>query len=143
MPQRLLRKLVWPGLLLAVLLLALTLGPLGLVRNGQQNWLGIGPIVIQPSEVAKLAVILWASHVYANKHRRLGELSHVLIPVVPGMGLVAGLVIMPRALRTALVIFAIMLAMIWVVGAPGTLFELPYSLISIGPFYMSHTKPEA
>src|SRR3546814_10269016 len=73
MPQRLLRKLVWPGLLLAVLLLALTLGPLGLVRNGQQNWLGIGPIVIQPSEVAKLAVILWASHVYANKHRRLGD----------------------------------------------------------------------
>src|SRR3546814_13826649 len=41
MPQRLLRKLVWPGLLLAVLLLALTLGPLGLVRNGQPNWRGI------------------------------------------------------------------------------------------------------
>src|SRR3546814_4529730 len=67
MPQRLLRKLVWPGLLLAVLLLALTLGPLGLVRNGQKNWLGIGTIVIQPYEVDKLAVILWASHDYANK----------------------------------------------------------------------------
>ncbi|HEY9565220.1 MAG TPA: putative lipid II flippase FtsW [Nocardioides sp.] len=142
MPQRLLRKLVWPGLLLAVLLLALTLGPLGLVRNGQQNWLGIGPIVIQPSEVAKLAVILWASHVYANKHRRLGELSHVLIPVVPGMGLVAGLVIMQRDLGTALVIFAIMLAMLWVVGAPGKLFALAFSVIAVGAFYMATTNDE-
>ncbi|NYG57972.1 cell division protein FtsW [Nocardioides daedukensis] len=142
MPQRLLRKLVWPGLGLAVLLLALTLGPLGLVRNGQQNWLGVGPIVIQPSEVAKLAVILWAAHVYANKHRRLGELSHVLIPVVPGMGLVAGLVIMQRDLGTALVIFAIMLAMLWVVGAPGKLFALAFSVIAVGAFYMATTNDE-
>ena len=39
--------------------------------NGNTNWLALGPIVIQPSEIAKLALILWAAHVYAHKDRRL------------------------------------------------------------------------
>src|SRR3546814_8587649 len=58
------------------------------------------------------------------------------------MGLVAGLVIMQRDLGTALVIFAIMLAMLWVVGAPGKLFALAFSVIAVGAFYMATTNDE-
>ncbi|MDT0201256.1 putative lipid II flippase FtsW [Nocardioides sp. AE5] len=140
MPRAVLRKLTWLGLAGALVLLALTIGPMGLVRNGQKNWLGLGPIVIQPSEMAKLAVILWASHVYAVKHRRLDQLGHVLIPVVPGMAAVAALVVWQRDLGTALVVFAIMLAMLWVVGAPGKLFALTFSVIAVGAFYMATTN---
>lgn len=48
MPQRVIRKLVWPALGMSMLLLALTRTPLGLTRNGQTNWLAVGPIAIQP-----------------------------------------------------------------------------------------------
>ena len=54
---------------------------------------------IQPSEIAKLALVLWAAHVYARKERRLGSLHHVMIPVVPGMLLATGLVVARRRPR--------------------------------------------
>lgn len=143
LPERVIRRFVWPALLGSMLLLALTRVPgLGLTRNGQTNWLGAGPIAIQPSEIAKLAVILWAAHVYALKDRKLGDLQHVLVPVVPGMALVAGLVVLQRDLGTALVLFAIMLGMLWVVGAPMRLFALALSVIGVGAFYMATTSAE-
>ncbi|RJS47663.1 putative lipid II flippase FtsW [Nocardioides cavernaquae] len=142
LPQPLIRKLSTWGLLGSMVLLALTLTPLGVTRNHQTNWLGVGPFVIQPSEIAKLAVILWAAHVYANKERRLGDLHHILVPVVPGMALVTGLVLLQRDLGTALVLFAIMLGMLWVVGAPMRLFAMAMSIIGVGAFYLATTSPE-
>src|SRR5687767_14480980 len=63
MSQRALRRFAWLGMGLAVILLALTRTPLGVRVNGNTNWLALGPVQIQPSEIAKLAVILWAAHV--------------------------------------------------------------------------------
>jgi cell division protein FtsW len=142
LPQPLIRKLSTWGLIGSMGLLALTLTPLGVTRNHQTNWLGVGPFVIQPSEIAKLAVILWAAHVYANKERRLNDLHHILVPVVPGMALVAGLVLLQRDLGTALVLFAIMLGMLWVVGAPMRLFAMALSIIGVGAFYLATTSSE-
>jgi cell division protein FtsW len=143
LPRHLVRRLAWPALLVSMALLALTRVPgLGVTRNGQTNWLGVGPIVVQPSEIAKLAVILWAAHVYARKDRRLGDLHHVLMPVVPGMAAVSLLVIWQHDLGTALVLFAIMLGMLWVVGAPMRLFALALSVIGVGAFYMATTSTE-
>ena len=119
------RRLAWPGLVLAIGLLALDPDSAG--RRGQrQHATGSrsGPFTLQPSEFAKLGVVLWAAHVYANKERALGQLHHVLVPVVPGLLVVVGLVLWQRDLGTALVLLAILLAMLWVVGAPGRLFAL-------------------
>ena len=113
MPQRVLRSFAWVGLGVAMILLGLTRTPLGVEVNGNTNWLALGPVQIQPSEIAKLAVILWAAHVYANKERRLHDWHQLLMPVVPGVLLVAGLVIIGHDLGTALVILAILLGMIW------------------------------
>ena len=52
--------------------------------NGNQNWLALGPVQIQPSEIAKLALVVWAAHVYANKERRLDSTHEIMVPVVPG-----------------------------------------------------------
>ena len=97
---------------------------------------------MQPSEVAKLAVILWAAHVYARKDRRLGELRHVFVPVVPGLLAVTGLVVWQRDLGTALVLFAIMLGMLWVVGAPVRLFALLLTMIGVVAFYLATIEDE-
>ena len=84
LPLRWIRRLAWPGYAVSLTLLLLT-AFLGVERNGNTNWLALGPIVIQPSEIAKLALILWAAHVYANKDRRLGSPHQIMIPVVPGL----------------------------------------------------------
>lgn len=122
------RRLAWPAYLVSLTLLTLTWF-LGVERNGNQNWLAVGPIAIQPSEIAKLGLILWAANVYARKDRRLGSVHHVMIPVVPGMLMATTLVVLGRDLGTALVLFAILLGMLWVVGAPARLFVVCISIV--------------
>ncbi|WP_343992033.1 putative lipid II flippase FtsW [Nocardioides dubius] len=142
MPQKVLRALTWPGLLVAMVLLALTQTPLGVSVNGNTNWLALGPIQIQPSEVAKLAVVLWAAHVFALKERRLNDWRELLVPVVPGILAVALLVVWQNDLGTALVMFAILLAMLWAVGVPLRIFAFAFTIVGVGLFYLAATNSE-
>ncbi len=139
--QRWIRRLAWPGYFFSLVLLLLT-AFLGVERNGNQNWLALGPVVIQPAEIAKLALILWAAHVYAHKDRRLGSLHQVMMPVVPGLLLATGLVVFGHDLGTALVLFAILLGMLWVVGAPARFFVLSISLVSVVAIFLASTSSE-
>jgi cell division protein FtsW len=139
--HRWIRRLAWPGYFVSVVLLLLT-AFLGVSRNGNQNWLALGPIIIQPSEIAKLALILWAAHVYAHKDRRLGSLHQLMMPVVPGLLLATGLVVFGRDLGTALILFAILLGMLWVVGAPARFFVFCISLVSVGAIFLASTSSE-
>ncbi|MCM3514036.1 MULTISPECIES: putative lipid II flippase FtsW [unclassified Nocardioides] len=141
LPHRLLRALAYPGYLVSLALLLLT-AFIGVAVNGNQNWLAIGPLQIQPSEIAKLALILWAAHIYANKERRLASLHQVMVPVVPGLLLATGLVVFGRDLGTALVLFAIMLGMLWVVGAPLRFFAVCLSLVGVAAIGLAASDPE-
>lgn len=116
-----LRRLAYPAFSFSLVLLLLT-AFMGVEVNGNTNWLPVGPVLIQPAEIAKFSLVIWAAHIYANKERRLGNLHQVMVPVVPGMLLATGLVIFGRDLGTALVMFGILIGMLWVVGAPARLF---------------------
>jgi len=143
LPLALIRRFAWLGLIVAIALLALVRVPgLGVEVNGNTNWLGVGPFVVQPAEVAKLAIVLWAAHVYARKDKRLRNFHEVVMPVVPGILVVIGLVILGRDLGTALVLSAILLAMLWVVGAPGRLFAVMFTGIGVIAFYLASTSDE-
>jgi cell division protein FtsW len=142
LPYRAIRQISWLGIAVAVVLLALTQTGLGTTVNGNTNWLAIGPLQLQPSEIAKLAIVLWAAHVYAQKDRRLGRLHQIMMPVVPVILAVTLLVIVGRDLGTALVLFAILLAMLWVVGAPARLFTFSMSVIGVVALYLASTDPE-
>jgi len=123
LPVGVIRAFAWPALMVSIVLVGLTYVPgLGIDVNGNRNWIAVGPLVIQPSEVAKLAVVMWSADVYARKERLLDDWRHLMIPVVPGTLLVALLVVGQRDLGTALVLFAIILGMLWMVGAPLRLF---------------------
>ena len=110
LPHRWIRRLAYPGFSVSLVLLLLT-AFFGVERNGNQNWLGVGPVVIQPSEIAKLAMVIWAAHIYANKERRLDSTHEIVVPVVPGMVLATGLVVLGNDLGTALVLFALLLGL--------------------------------
>jgi cell division protein FtsW len=142
LPHSFLRRFAWLALVVSVVLLALTQLGLGRTVNGNTNWLGVGPFVVQPAEIAKLSIVLWAAHVYARKEKRLGSLHEVFVPVVPGMLLVVGLVVLGHDLGTALVLMAILLAMLWVVGAPGRLFAVSLTVIGVVAIWLASTSPE-
>ena len=99
MNRRLLRLLAWPAVLVAVVLLALTQTSLGFEVNGNRNWLALGPLTVQPSEIAKLSIILWAADVYAKKEKLLGNPWHALLPVAPVVAMIALLVVVPARPR--------------------------------------------
>lgn len=135
-PLRAMRRLSSLALLFTVVLLALTYVPsLGVEVNGNRNWLSFGgPFRVQPSELAKLALVLWIAHVFATKGRTVRRLRDLLIPMLPVSALVAGLVVGQGDLGTALVLFAVVLGMIWVVGAPVRLFGV--GLVGVGGLAM-------
>jgi cell division protein FtsW len=141
LPYRAIRQVSWLGIIVAVVMLALTI-ELGTTVNGNTNWLALGPIRIQPSEIAKLAIVLWAAHVYAQKDRRLGRLHQVMMPVVPVLLGITLLVIVGDDLGTALVLFAILLAMLWVVGAPARLFTVALTVIGVVAIWIASTSAE-
>lgn len=130
LPYRAIRQVSWIAIGVSIVLLALT-AKFGVVVNGNKNWLALGPVKIQPSEIAKLAIVLWAAHVYAQKERRLARLHHVMVPVVPVLLGIILLVMIGRDLGTALVLCAILLAMLWVVGAPLRLFMVALGVVGL------------
>ncbi|MCW2905046.1 MAG: cell division protein FtsW [Streptosporangiaceae bacterium] len=129
------RTLAYPLLLLSVLALALVLVPgLGQTAGGAKRWLGFsGAFQLQPSEPAKLGLVLWGADLLARKEklRQLTEWRHLLMPLLPGTGLVVLLVMLGNDLGTTLVLLTIFLAMLWVVGAPARLFVGITGLIGV------------
>jgi cell division protein FtsW len=115
----------------------------GVTINGNRNWITFGgPFQFQPSELAKLALVLWLADVYARKGRLLGQWRHLLVPMVPACLVVVALVIGQGDLGTALVLFAIILGMLWVVGAPTRLFIGTLLVIAVAAFALVSTQRE-
>jgi cell division protein FtsW len=122
LPVRTYRALAYPLLFGSVLLLALV-PVFGREVNGQTNWIDFGgPFQLQPSEGAKLALVLWGADLLARKRKLLTQWKHLLVPLLPGSVLVIGLVLVGGDLGTALVLFAIVLALLFFAGAPLRLF---------------------
>lgn len=120
-PLRLLRKLILPFLIVSILMIMATYIPgVGIEVNGNRNWLPlVAGFQLQPSEFAKLALILWMADLYAKRRKHLGTPRYVLTPMVPVAGFVALLVVGQHDLGTALVLFALIIGMLWVAGLPG------------------------
>lgn len=135
MPESLLRPLSWAALFGSMGLLLLTYTPLGTTVNGNTNWLQIGPSWmpgVQPSEFAKIAMALWGADVLARKQKLLDQPRHLLVPYLPVAGLVVLLVVFQGDLGTALVMGAIMLGVLWMVGAPKRIFAVLFLVAGSG-----------
>ncbi|MFP4149616.1 MAG: putative lipid II flippase FtsW [Nitriliruptoraceae bacterium] len=121
--HRLWRGLSWPMLLLALLGLAALLVPgVGEERFGSTRWLGIGPLSIQPSELAKLATLLWLADVLERKRPRDGSAhttEHLLVPALPLLVLLGLLVLAQPDLGTTILLALIVAAVLWVEGLKG------------------------
>jgi cell division protein FtsW len=113
-----------PLLAAAILLQVLVFVPgLGVLVNGNRNWIQIAGQQIQPSEFAKVALVLFGATVLAKKRRKLGEFMHVAVPLVfPAGGLLLLLVLAGGDLGTGLVFLAIIAGMLFAAGVPARMF---------------------
>jgi len=118
------------GLLISGILLLLPQIPgVGKTVNGNTNWIALPFVDIQPSELAKFLLILWASFMLANKERNGKTRVNVFLLIGPGFGLVLLLVMLGRDLGTACVIAAILGGLLFVSGIE---LRVLGSLIAVG-----------
>ncbi|MCH8559364.1 FtsW/RodA/SpoVE family cell cycle protein [Nesterenkonia sp. DZ6] len=100
-----------------VLLVLMVVTPLGVEAGGSTNWIRLGPITGQPSEVAKLALVLWGSTVLTRRASGDRRLLDWLVPIVmPGALVVLTLVWMGGDLGTSLIIILIVGALLFSAG---------------------------
>lgn len=110
-------RLSKPIIILAIILLVLVLTPLGVNRNGAQRWLNVGFTDVQPSEAAKLAVIVYLSSLLAKKKQDIKFFFKGLLPLLMLVGLVSGLILLEPDLSTAVSIAGTALIMFFAAGA--------------------------
>jgi cell division protein FtsW len=122
---RLFRAFAYPLLAVSVVGLGLTLiRGVGVSQNGAARWISLGGQQIQPSEMAKLALVVWGADLLARKEK-LGQLAdwrHMLVPLMPGAGVLCLLVMTGDDLGTTFILLVIFLALLWVIGTPGRIF---------------------
>ena len=110
----------WGLVIAALTLQILTFTPLGWGEaKGNRNWVQFGTSFfrIQPSELAKLAIIVWGADLLARKQKLLDQPKHLLVPFVPVSLLLISLVVLQHDLGTGMIMGAIVVAMLWYVGA--------------------------
>jgi cell division protein FtsW len=125
---RLFRAAAYPLLAVSAIGLALVLIPgvgVGKEVNGATRWISLGgPIEFQPSELAKLALAVWGADLLARKEKlgMLADWRHMLVPLLPGTGVLAMLVMAGDDLGTTFILLVIFMALLWFIGTPGRVF---------------------
>lgn len=123
------------GLLVAVLLI-------GVEVAGQRNWIEIGgPFRLQPSEFAKLALVVWGATLLTRKDRRIDSWSRLLVPLLPVTGIMMILVLMEGDFGNMLMLAAITMGILFAAGAPLRLFALLGGTLLIGVVLLTAAAP--
>lgn len=128
------------------LLLVLVLIPgIGIVRNGSRSWFGIGGFGIQPSEAAKVGLVIFVSKYLSNNYNIMYNIKKGVIPILSVIILFFMLIMLEPDFGTAMVITMSLIAMIFVskvkisfflkIGLVGLLGII--ALIIIAPYRMA------
>jgi cell division protein FtsW len=133
-PYRAYRRLAIPGFFVtaALLVAVLAVGP---VIGGSQRWLPIAGLSFQPSELAKVALVIVLAHLLEKKHRLLTRFGHFLVPVVFTVGVIGGLVMLQPDLGTTIIIAAAAMAVILASDTP-LRYVLLLSILAVGAVWL-------
>ncbi|HEV2059245.1 MAG TPA: putative lipid II flippase FtsW [Solirubrobacteraceae bacterium] len=101
-----------------LMLIAVKIPGVGVEINGARRWLGAGPLQFQPSELMKLALVLYAAGLLATTPSRLRDLKGVSAPLLLVAGLAIVLIASQPDLGTALVVAFTLGALLLVAGVP-------------------------
>lgn len=102
-----------------VMLVAVLVPSVGVTVSGSSRWIGVGSFVIQPSEIAKLALILFAADVFSRRDEKsFSAFAHTALPMLPALGVLALLVMLQPDLGTTVLLGVLGFGLLFVAGAP-------------------------
>ncbi len=105
-PMGFYRRYAWHFMALTVVLLMLV--PLiGVKANGSRRWLGIGGLTLQPSELAKLGVILCFSSLICRMRGKMATFKYGILPFAAILGVIVGLLILEPHFSASIIIIAV------------------------------------
>ena len=117
-----------PTLVVTALILCLGVLAVGEQINGARRWITVGPLVFQPSELAKLAVVVWTS-AYLSRRTPPRTLQELARPLGILVLVFAGLVLVEPDLGTALVLLLVVGAVLLVSGTRMRLLASAYGIV--------------
>jgi cell division protein FtsW len=99
------RVLAWPLLLVTLVLLLIPVLPfttgIAPTVNGARRWIELGPVGFQPSELARVAVVVWCAMLAAKKGKQIREFKKGMLPFILVLGLVSFLILLQPNLSMA------------------------------------------
>jgi cell division protein FtsW len=127
--------LIWTflGVVVVALLSVFLFGP----ANGARRWIALPGMSIQPSELAKIAAIVFAAAILERRMQRIHEVGYALVPVAIVTGGLAGLIVVEPDFGTSAMVVSIVTTMIFAAGlryrhlAVTALMLLPAALILV------------
>jgi cell division protein FtsW len=102
--------------------------------NGARRWLPIGPLHLQPSELAKLFTVFYLSHYLAKYQQEMGRSAKRLLPPLLLVGVEVGLILIEPDLGTSLVILLLTVILLFLGGAafrPLFLLVLSFGILAV------------
>lgn len=101
-----------------VLMVAVHVPGIGVSVNGAQRWIGLGPLTFQPSEIMKLALVLYVARMLAERPKRMRTVQTLVSPMLLVVGAACLLIVTTPDLGTTLIVGCTVAAMLLVAGAP-------------------------
>ena len=104
-------------LIISFVLLILVLIPgIGVVRNGSRSWFGIASFGVQPSELAKMSLIIWTSKYLSKSNKFIKDYKKGVIPVLVILMLFFGLIMLEPDFGSGMIIVVSIIAILFIAG---------------------------
>jgi len=139
---RRLEVLAVPLVVISLALLALLHAPgLGHAAGGARRWMKLGPLIFQPSEIAKISLVLWLARSLSKKQERIRIFSVGFLPHLVMLGLFGALLLWEPDFGTTIVLGCVTFALLFVAGARLTyLFALIGAAAPVVAFLIWHSR---
>lgn len=135
-PLKIWERLAVPVFLCAMLLLLIVLIPgIGHEVNGSRRWLGLGPINFQPSELMKVAVLLFAADYTVRKQQHMQNFLRGFLPMACALAAVGIVLLLEPDLGAFMVCVAIAVGILFIGGINGKLFSTLLGIM-VGSFLL-------
>ena len=99
-----------------IMLILVLIPGIGTVRNGSRSWFGIGSLGLQPSEFAKLGLIIFTSKYLANNTKELKNIKKGVLPILGVLLLIFGLIMLEPDFGTGVVIVMTIIVLLFISG---------------------------
>jgi cell division protein FtsW len=126
------RKWAGTAMMIAVGLQVLVVAtPLGIAAGGNKNWIVIGSFSVQPSELVKVALVIWLALVLAKKRDVLDDWRKLAVPIAPVAGASIMFVLLGQDLGTALILISMVLGALFFAGVRLRYLAIPVAVMAL------------